>query len=137
MTKITRTIKVNASPENVWPFMDLRKWKDFSQIFAEVDCTAPDFNIGQQAKITAGPGAEKITYTATITALEAAKKLAYRRSGGPLPGISEWEISKNDSLCEISYNNTFTHELPQPVQKSMTTVMDNFLQDIKNAVEAE
>lgn len=135
MTKISRSINIQVDPGTVWPFLDMRKWADFSDLFAEVEMSSPEMKVGEEIRITAGPGHEKVTYTAKITAFKPAQKLEYSRTGGPLPGKSEWHISSNGKSSEVHFNNTFQDPLPEPVVKSMELTMDKFLGDLKAAVE--
>lgn len=135
MTQISRSIHIQVDPGTVWHFMDMRKWTEFSDLFADVKMSSPELKVGEEIRITAGPGDEKVNYTAKITVFEPAKKLEYSRTGGPLPGKSEWHISSNGSGSEVHFNNIFQDPLPEPVVKSMELTMDNFLGDLKNAVE--
>ena len=135
MTEIKRLIKVKADAQTIWQLMDMRKWTEFSQIFTEIQYPTGEMQVGQKAKITAGPGEVKVNYTATITELEPEKRLKYERSGGPLPGTSEWQLKARNDLSEISYNNTFFHELAEPVKISMAQTMDKFLAEIRDTAE--
>lgn len=136
MTKITRSVSVPVDPTTLWNYMDMRRWCEISSIFTKVDLSNGKMEVGGEAKITAGPGDEKVNYTARITVLEPGRRLAYARSGGPLPGRSEWEIQPNHQGATISYHNTFDHTLPDPVVKSMESTMERFLGDLKAAVES-
>ena len=137
MTKISRSVSVRVDPNTLWNYMDMRKWSDISSIFTKIDLNTAVMEVGGEAKITAGPGNEKVNYVAKITEMEPAKRLAYSRHGGPLPGKSEWEIQpiQNGSTM-VHYNNTFEHSLPEAVVKSMESTMEKFLHDLKAAVES-
>lgn len=135
MTTISRKITVRSDAKTLWEFMNMRRWSEFSTLFTKIDYPNSSMQVGDEAKITAGPGTEKVNYTARITVLDPGKRLEYLRTGGPLPGKSAWEISPNPGSCEINYSNTFEHELPDPVKKSMGNAMERFLADLKLAVE--
>lgn len=135
MTKISRSIEMQVDPNKVWEFMDMRKWSQISTIFKKVDLSSTEMKVGETALITAGPGEEIVNYSAKITTFEPAKKLAYFRSGGPLPGKSEWQIMANGSGSKVSFENTFQDQLPEPVKKSMEQTMERFLSDMKSAAE--
>lgn len=135
MTRISRSIKVQADARTLWQFLDMRKWNEISNLFSEIDTSSQNLQVGDEARITAGPGVEKVNYTATIVALEPEKRLEYMRSGGPLPGKSEWEILPNGEGIEVAYHNTFNDQLAEPVKRSMEQTMERFLGDLKLAVE--
>ncbi|MCA9742512.1 MAG: SRPBCC family protein [Deferribacteres bacterium] len=135
MTKISRSIEMRVDPDTVWEFMDMRKWTQFSEIFKKIDLSSAEMKVGEIATITAGPGSEDVRYSAQITAFEPMKKLAYSRSGGPLPGKSEWQILANGTGSKVSFENTFRDPLPEPVEKSMASTMEKFLSDMKSAAE--
>lgn len=135
MTKINRNISLQVDPDTVWEFMDMRKWAEISNIFAKIDLSSNEMKVGEEARIVAGPGEEKVQYTAKITACEPSHRLEYFRTGGPLPGKSEWQISENHNGSEVHFANTFDDPLPIPVKKSMELTMDKFLNDMKMAVE--
>jgi hypothetical protein len=135
MTKISRSIDVHVDPGTLWQYMDMRKWSEISSIFTKVDLSSTEMKVGGEANIIAGPGDEKVNYIAKITACEPGQKLEYFRTGGPLPGKSEWSIAANHSGSEIRFMNTFDDPLPEPVKHSMIATMDRFLGDLKIAVE--
>ncbi|MFQ5630631.1 MAG: SRPBCC family protein [bacterium] len=135
MTKITRNISMQADPDTVWEFMDMRKWSEISDIFAKIDLSSPEMKVGEEVNIVAGPGEEKVHYIAKITACEPCQRLEYSRIGGPLPGKSEWQISANHTGSELHFENTFNDPLPASVKKSMEMTMDKFLSEMKAAAE--
>ncbi len=135
MTKIDREISIASSPEQIWPWMDILKWPEFSDIFTEVSLDNGNVALGAKAQITAGPGEEKVNYSAQITAFQPSKKLAYSRSGGPLPGDSEWEILPAENGSTVIYRNSFDHALAEPVKESMAKTMERFLAQIKKVAE--
>ena len=135
MTKISRSIETRVDPMTIWELLDMRKWTAISTIFEKVDLPSREMKVGEIASITAGAGEEKVRYLAEITALEQEQRLEYSRTGGPLPGKSQWQIVKNGAGSIVSFENTFHDPLPEPVKKSMEATMDKFLSDIKLAAE--
>lgn len=115
--------------------MDMRKWTQFSTVFSSVKLSTPEMQVGGKVDIVAGPGTEKVHYTATITALDPEKLLQYTRAGGPLPGTSEWKVTATKYGSELHYTNTYNHELAEPVKKSLSHAMERLLQDIRTAAE--
>lgn len=136
MTTISRILELHTPANVAWQYMDVRKWPEISEIFRTVTLSTRELQQGAEAEIIAGPGQEKVNYTAKITACEPGNLLEYERSGGPLPGKSTWKIVPNGNGCRLEYTNTYQHDLPAPVKDALAHAMDRFLQDLKSAVEA-
>lgn len=137
MTELTRSTEVLRPPEKVWEVMDMRRWPEISPIFAEVSPANAELAAGTVLTIVAGPGEEKVHYTAEITALEAPRRLSYRRSGGPLPGLSDWHLTPTARGTMITYANKYDHDLAPPVQASICRAMERFLDELRRVAEEE
>jgi hypothetical protein len=135
MTTLTRSVEVSIIPEIVWGMMDMRRWPEISNIFSEI--TPPEASIteGAQLFIVAGPGEEKVRYSAEITAWEAPRHLAYKRRGGPLPGASDWHLRPTARGTMLTYTNHYDQDLAPPVQASICRAMEKFLEDIARAAK--
>ncbi|NUO79787.1 hypothetical protein HUU05_06900, partial [candidate division KSB1 bacterium] len=64
-------------------------------------------------------------------------RLVYKRTGGPLPGTSEWSLTKTASGTKVVYTNYYQHDLTSTVLSSITRAMERFLNDMRNAIEKE
>lgn len=135
MTSLTRSIEILRMPEIVWGLMDMRRWPDISNIFSEVASTGASMTRGVKLSIVAGPGEEKVHYTAEITECEAPRRLYYKRTGGPLPGVSEWHLTPSARGTMITYTNKYDHDLAPPVQASICRAMEKFLEEMARVVQ--
>jgi uncharacterized protein YndB with AHSA1/START domain len=135
MTSLTRSVEILRAPEIVWEMMDMRRWPDISKIFSEITLTGSSIAEGARLSIVAGPGEEKVRYTAEITACEAPRRLSYKRTGGPLPGESEWHLTPSARGTMITYTNKYDHDLATPVQASICRAMEKFLEEMARVVQ--
>ncbi len=135
MTSLTRSVEIFRLPEIVWEVMDMRRWPDISNIFTEVVSNNTPITAGVKLTIVAGPGEEKVRYTAEITECEAPRRLAYKRTGGPLPGESDWHLTPTARGTMITYTNKYEHDLPPPVQASICRAMEKFLEEMSRVVQ--
>jgi len=134
MTSLARSIEILRTPEIAWEIMDMRRWPDISNIFSEVTSTETAMTRGVKLSIVAGPGEEKVRYTAVITVCEAPRRLSYKRTGGPLPGESEWHLTPSARGTMITYTNKYDHDLAPPVQASICRAMEKFLEEMARVV---
>jgi len=134
MISLTRSIEILRTPEIAWELMDMRRWPDISNIFSEVTPTETSMTRGVKLSIVAGPGEEKVHYTAEITVCEAPRRLSYKRTGGPLPGESEWHLTPSARGTMITYTNKYDHDLAPPVQASICRAMEKFLEEMARVV---
>jgi len=137
MIELMRSTEVSRPPEVVWQLMDLRRWPGISPIFEEVSPAATEPTIGAVFTIVAGPGEEKVRYTAEIAEYEAPRRLSYRRSGGPLPGTSAWHLTPTARGTMITYTNKYDHDLASPVQASICRAMERFLGELQRLAQEE
>jgi len=137
MTELTRSVEVLRPPEIVWEVMDMRRWPDISKIFSEIMPANAPITEGANLTIVAGPGEEKVRYAAEITAWEAPRRLSYRRSGGPLPGSSDWHLTPTARGTMITYANKYDHDLAPPVQASICRAMEKFLEELQRVAQEE
>jgi uncharacterized protein YndB with AHSA1/START domain len=137
MTELSRSVEISRPPEIVWEVMDMRRWPEISRIFDEVSTDAAALTTGTMLTIIAGPGEEKVRYTAEITAYEAPRRLSYRRSGGPLPGSSDWHLTPTARGTMITYANKYDHDLELPAQASICRAMERFLEELQRVAQEE
>jgi len=130
MTTLTRSVEVSIIPEIVWEIMDMRRWPDISNIFTEVTSTDTAMTEGAKLTILAGPGEEKVRYSSEIIAYDAPRHLSYKRSGGPLPGTSDWHLRPTARGTMLTYTNNYDDDLAPAVQASICRAMEKFLDDL-------
>jgi hypothetical protein len=77
-----------------------------------------------------------VQYNVEIVAYdESMGRLVYKRTGGPLPGTSEWSLTKSANGTRVDYTNHYNPDLPSPVLSSISRAMVRFLNDLRAAVE--
>ena len=135
MTDLTRSVEILRPPEIVWEVMNMRRWPEISNIFDEVSTDNAALAAGTVLSIVAGPGEEKVRYTAEITAYEAPRRLSYHRGGGPLPGSSDWHLTPTARGTMITYANKYDHDLEPPVQVSICRAMEKFLDELQRVAQ--
>ena len=93
---------------------------------------------GAQFVVTAGPGEAKVQYNVEVIVCDQnLGRLVYKRTGGPLPGTSEWSLLGTPNGTKVIYTNHYQHDLTSTVLSSITRAMERFLNDLKNVVEGE
>lgn len=135
MTALTRSVEVLLLPEILWGMMDMRRWPEISNIFSGVTFVDASMTTGAKLSILAGPGEEKVRYTAEITAYEAPRRLSYKRIGGPLPGDSDWHLRPTARGTMITYTNNYDDDLAPQVQAAICRAMEKFLDDMTLAAQ--
>ena len=136
MSMLKETIEVKKPKAEVWKYLNLERWPQVTKIFKSVE-SQQDF-IGNGAKfiVTAGPGEEKVKYNVEIiTCDEELGSLVYKRTGGPLPGNSEWQLIATSNGTKIVYTNYYQHDLNSTVLSSIVRAMERFMQDLRVAIE--
>jgi len=66
---------------------------------------------------------------------ESMGRLIYKRTGGPLPGSSEWLLTTSPNGTRVDYTNHYQHDLASSVLSSISRAMIRFLTDLRDAVE--
>jgi len=137
MSMLKERIEIKKPISEVWPYLDLRRWPKISKIFQQVEAT--DDNVmqaGSRFNVTAGPGETTVQYNVEIVAYdESLGRLVYKRTGGPLPGSSEWLLTTSPNGTKIDYTNHYQHDLASPVLSSISRAMIRFLNDLREAIE--
>ncbi len=119
----------------VWPLFDIRKWPEISKIYTAVSINTKIVRLKTTAEIISRFSLMKIHYAVMISAWLENEKLAYNRFDGPLPGHSEWILSKIENGTRIDFRNDFLHNLGSGLQQEIAENMQNFLQDLKRFAE--
>lgn len=136
MSMLKEFIEIKRPIADVWPYLDIARWPNVSQIFQEVEPQQAEMQTGAQYIVTAGPGEEKVKYNVEIVAYDQALgRLVYKRTGGPLPGTSEWSLATTPLGTRVVYTNHYQHDLNSNSLSSIMRAMERFLSDLRNAVE--
>ncbi len=136
MSMLKERIEIKKPLSEVWRFLDLQRWPEISSIFQQVESLDGSMQVGSRFIITAGPGEAKVQYNVEIVACdESMGRLIYKRTGGPLPGTSEWLLTSSAASTKVDYTNHYNPDLPSPVLSSISRAMVRFLNDLRAAVE--
>jgi carbon monoxide dehydrogenase subunit G len=136
MSMLKERVEIKKTIAEVWPYLDLRRWPKISPIFQQVEAQSDSMQAGARFIVTAGPGETKVQYNVEIVAYdESMGSLIYKRTGGPLPGTSEWLLTKSANGTRVDYTNLYQHDLASPVLSSISRAMIRFLNDLRDAVE--
>jgi len=136
MSMLKERIEIKKPIEEVWRYLDLRRWPKISQIFQHVEAQDEAMQVGARFLVTAGPGETKVQYNVEIVAFdESLGRLVYKRTGGPLPGTSEWSLTKSATGTRVDYTNHYQHDLASPALSSISRAMVRFLDDLRQAIE--
>lgn len=136
MSMLKERIEINQPIAEVWKYLDLRRWPKISKIFQQVETQDEAMQTGARFNVTAGPGEATVQYSVeVITYDESLGRLIYKRTGGPLPGTSEWTLTKTANGTRVDYTNHYQHDLASPVLSSISRAMVRFLADLREALE--
>lgn len=136
MSMLKERIEINQPIAEVWKYLDLRRWPKISKIFQQVETQDEAMQTGARFNVTAGPGEATVQYSVeVITYDESLGRLIYKRTGGPLPGTSEWALTKTANGTRVDYTNHYQHDLASPVLSSISRAMVRFLADLREALE--
>ncbi len=136
MSMLKERIEIKKPLSDVWRYLDLRRWPEISPIFQHVEAQDIAMQVGSRFIITAGPGETKVRYNVEILACdESMGRLVYKRTGGPLPGTSEWLLTASGGSTKVEYTNHYNPDLPSPALSSISRAMIRFLTDLRAAIE--
>lgn len=136
MSMLKERIEIKKPTSEVWRYLDLTRWPEISPIFQQVESLDGSMEVGSRFVVTAGPGEAKVQYHVEIVAYdESMGRLAYKRTGGPLPGTSEWILTAGATGAKVEYTNYYQHDLTSTVLSSISRAMIRFLNDLREAIE--
>ena len=138
MSMLKETIEIKQPAIVVWKYLDIAQWPAVSPIFQEVEVVEGPMQAGAQFVVTAGPGEAKVKYNIEVMICDQdLGRLVYKRTGGPLPGTSEWSLLNTANGTKVIYTNHYQHDLNSTVLSSITRAMERFLNDLKKILEEE
>ena len=147
MTKLTKSIEIEASPEKVFAFMlDMEKLNEITKGFQEAEYTSKGpVGVGTTVHMIGKAGGSQSEFDTEITEFEKNKKVSMRTIGA-----SKLKMTGSDILEPTAkgtkLTRTFDYELPYSilgkiidklrVSKDMEKSMEKVLGDTKKALEA-
>jgi uncharacterized membrane protein len=147
LTKVTKSIEIEASPEKVFAFMgDLEKMNEISKGFSEVQYTSKEpYGVGTTLHFVGKAGGQQAEWDMEITELVKNKKVVERTIGASkfkMQATYIYEPTAKGTKLTI----TMDYELPYSVlgkiidklrvSKDIEKGMEKSLRDIKKALEA-
>jgi carbon monoxide dehydrogenase subunit G len=136
MSMLKERIEIKKPVSEVWRYLNLARWPEISPIFQQVESLDDSMQVGSRFMVTAGPGESKVQYNVEIVACdESMGRLVYKRTGGPLPGTSEWILTSSATGTRVDYTNYYQHDLTSTVLSSISRAMIRFLNDLREAIE--
>jgi hypothetical protein len=138
MSMLRERIEIKKPVSEVWRYMNITHWPEISPIFQKVESPDDSMQVGSRFTVTAGPGEAKVQYNFEIVTYdESMRRLVYKRTGGPLPGTSEWSLTASPSGTKVDYINYYQHDLTSTVLSLISRAMIRFLNDLRAAIEKE
>ncbi|MDZ7292880.1 MAG: SRPBCC family protein [candidate division KSB1 bacterium] len=134
MSMLKERIVIMKPVSEVWRYLDLRRWPEISSIFQRVEAQDGSMQVGSRFIVTASPGETKVQYE-ILTYDEDMGRLVYKRTGGSLPGKSEWCLTASTAGTKIEYTNYYQQDLNSTMLSSISRVMVRFLNDLREAIE--
>lgn len=147
MTKLTKSIEIEASPEKVFDFVtDMEKLNEITKGFQEIEITSKGpIGVGTTGHIVGKAGGSQMELDMEITEFEKNKKVSMRTIGA-----SKLKAQMSDILEPTAKGTKLTrtsdYELPYSilgkiidklrVSKDMEKSMEKVLRDTKKALEA-
>jgi carbon monoxide dehydrogenase subunit G len=147
VTKLTKSIEIEASPEKVFDFVtDMEKLNEITKGFQEIEITSKGpIGVGTTGHIVGKAGGSQMELDMEITEFEKNKKVSMRTIGA-----SKLKAQMSDILEPTAKGTKLTrtsdYELPYSilgkiidklrVSKDMEKSMEKVLRDTKKALEA-
>jgi carbon monoxide dehydrogenase subunit G len=147
VTKLTKSIEIEAPPEKVWAFLsDIEKLNEITKGFQEIEKTSKGpVGVGTTAHIVGKAGGQQAELDAEITEFEKNKKICMRTIGA-----SKFKMQMTDILEPTAKGTKLTrtsdYELPYSilgkiidklrVSKDMEKSLEKVLRETKKALEA-
>ena len=146
MTKLTKSIEIEASPEKVWAFLsDIEKLNEITKGFQEIEITSKGpLGVGSTGHIVGKAGGSQMEMDMEITEFEKNKKTVMRTIGGSKLKVQYTDILE-PTAKGTKLTRTFDYQLPYSilgklidklrVSKDMEKRTEQVLRDTKKALE--
>jgi uncharacterized membrane protein len=145
LTRIEKSIEINASPEKVWPMIDWDGWPQWYDPFKKVEWTTKDMHkVGAAVHITTELAGIKSTWDGETTEYTENAKVAWRTTGGGFTGFGSNDLNPTkDGKTKVTI--MMDYDLPYSVlgklidklrfHKAMEKSFDIGLQKMKDMME--
>jgi carbon monoxide dehydrogenase subunit G len=147
MTKLTKTMEIEASPEKVFAFiLDKEKMNEASKGFSEFEYTSSGpVGVGTTMHYVAAGGGATAEWDSEVTEFVKNKKLATRTKGaGKFKATASYALEPTAKGTKLTYS--MDYELPGSllgklvdklrVHKDMEKGISKAMENAKNAIEA-
>ena len=144
MTRIEKSIEVNASAERIWSLITWDKVPEWYQSIKRVEWTCePKMKAGATVRVFEEMGGRKEQFDTVISEWVPNEKVVWRTTSGNMPGEFIATLNQLDSGCKLT--TSFDYKLPYSVlgklidklqvQKAMEKEAEIALQRMKAAAE--
>jgi uncharacterized membrane protein len=144
VTKLEKSIEINASPEKIWPIMQWEKLPEFQPEWKKVEWTSKDKNkVGSTLHMIGEVAGFKADMDVEITERKENEKVAWRTSSGNTTGFGSITLSPTKAGTALTI--VIEYELPYSVlgklidklrvHKAMDKSYDAYLKKLKDMVE--
>ena len=103
MTRIEKSIEINAPPEKIWPLIYWERLPEWDVEFKEVKVTSEEKNsVGTTVHLIGEVAGMKAEFDAETTELIENKKVAYRTIGGNMTGFGSITLTPTDGGTKVT-----------------------------------
>ena len=144
MTRIEKSIEINAPPEKVWSMIYWERLPEWHTDFKTVEITSEEKNkVGTTVHITGETAGVKVEMDLETTELIANEKVAFRTTGGNITGLGYITLSPTKAGTKVT--EVIDYQLPYSVlgklidklrvHKAIDKSYDVALKKLKDMVE--
>lgn len=137
MTEITRSIKIDASPQHAWSCLYPQNWlKIFDFVRNVEDYHEESHGVGTHAKVVAQIDDEaSIRYNVEITEFVEEKRIVYKRYGGPLSGTGVLQLRPLKTGVLLRRKNYYQEDLSEDTIEAISAGMEKENLGLKKLIE--
>jgi coenzyme Q-binding protein COQ10 len=144
MTRIERSVEINASPQEIWPFISWERTPEWYTAFKEVKHTSKVRNaVGETVHIKGEVAGAKAEWDGETTEKVVNEKIAWRSIGGAFTGFGSYVLSPIANGTNVTF--MMDYEMPYSVfgklmdklrfQKAFEKTINSGLQNLKVIAE--
>ena len=144
LTRIEKSIEINASPEKIWPIINWEKLPEWHTDFKTVEWTSKEKDkVGATVHITGETAGVKVEMDLETTELIENEKVAFRTTGGNMTGLGYVSLSPTKTGTKVT--EVIDYQLPYSilgklidklrVHKAIDKSYDVALKKLKDMVE--
>ena len=114
MTRIEKSIEINAPPEKIWPMLQLEKLPEWHTEFKKIEVTSKDkYKVGSTVHEIIEVAGTKREMDAEITEVTENEKMAWRTTGGAFKASGFFALSPTKVGSKVT--QMMDYELPYSV----------------------